>query len=180
MRLPDIITIIPQRDPSAGSWPRRAAFNRNLPTRDGTGAGQRRPGDALFRVLKHGRPDGANTVHAAHRSGAAGRVAGLALLLSTVGIFALVANMVVERTGEIEIRIAGTGLRASVVGLAVGLVLCAGALRAIRSVLYGVGVYDAPTIVAVVTALFSITLLASSAPALRIARIDPAKTLREE
>jgi ABC-type lipoprotein release transport system permease subunit len=49
-----------------------------------------------------------------------------------------------------------------------------------RSVLYGVGVYDAPTIAAVVLTLLAITLAASTAPALRIARIDPAKTLREE
>ena len=41
-------------------------------------------------------------------------------------------------------------MRASALGLILGLVLCAGALRAMRSVLYGVGVYDAPTILLVV------------------------------
>jgi macrolide transport system ATP-binding/permease protein len=120
-------------------------------------------------------------------------MAGLALLLSVVGIFALVANMVAQRTREIGIRIAlgssvrramahvaGSGIRASALGLVVGLALCAGALRAMRSVLYGVGVYDAPTLVAVVLTLFVITLLAATLPALRVARIDPAKTLREE
>ncbi|HEY1159959.1 MAG TPA: FtsX-like permease family protein, partial [Terracidiphilus sp.] len=118
---------------------------------------------------------------------------GLALLLSAVGIFALVANMVVERTREIGIRIAlgssirramvhvgGPGVGASAAGLIAGLILCMGALRAMRSVLYGVGVYDATTIVAVVLTLVAVTLLATTLPALRIARIDPAKTLRDE
>ena len=49
-----------------------------------------------------------------------------------------------------------------------------------RSVLYGVGVYDATTIVSVVLALAAVTLLAASIPVLRIARINPATTLRDE
>ena len=86
-------------------------------------------------------------------------MAALALLLSAVGIFALVANMVAQRTREIGIRMAlgstvgqamvqigRSGAGASVLGLFLGLVLCAGALRVMRSVLYGVGVYDAPTL----------------------------------
>ena len=120
-------------------------------------------------------------------------MAALALLLSAVGIFALVANMVAGRTREIGIRIAlgssirramiqvgGPGVRASAFGLLAGLILCMGALRALRSVLYGVGVYDAPTILAVVLTLLSVTLLATTLPTLRIASIDPAKTLRDE
>jgi ABC-type lipoprotein release transport system permease subunit len=50
----------------------------------------------------------------------------------------------------------------------------------LRSVLYGVGVYDAPTLVGVTLTLAAVTLLAATAPALRIARIDPAQTLRDE
>ena len=120
-------------------------------------------------------------------------MASLALLLSAVGIFALVANIVAQRRREIGIRIAlgstiqkamidvgSSGVGASALGLVVGLILCVGALRAMRTVLYGVGVYDAPTILAVVLTLSAVTLLATSVPALRVARIDPAKTLREE
>ncbi len=122
-----------------------------------------------------------------------GTMAALALLLSAVGIFALVANIVAQKTREIGIRIAlgstirqamvhigGPGVRASALGLALGLMLCAGALRAMHSVLYGVGVYDLPTILAVVLTLASVTLVAVAAPTLRIARINPAKTLRDE
>jgi predicted permease len=120
-------------------------------------------------------------------------MAALALLLSAVGIFALVANIVAQKTREIGIRMAlgstirqamvnigGPGVRASALGLILGLILCAGALRAMRSVLYGVGVYDAPTILSVVWILASVTILAGTVPTLRIARIDPAQTLRDE
>ena len=120
-------------------------------------------------------------------------MASLALLLSALGIFALVANMVAQRTREIGIRIAlgstiqkamihigRSGVSAAALGLVVGLILSAGALRAMRSVLYGVGVYDAPTILLVVLTLSAVTLLATIVPTLRVARIDPARTLREE
>jgi MacB-like periplasmic core domain len=120
-------------------------------------------------------------------------MAALALLLSAVGIFALVANIVAQRTREIGIRIAlgssiqqamvrvgAPGVRAAAVGLIVGLVLCAGALRVMRGVLYGISVYDAPTIVAVVLLLISVAVVATVVPTLRIAGIDPARTLREE
>jgi ABC-type lipoprotein release transport system permease subunit len=50
----------------------------------------------------------------------------------------------------------------------------------LRSALYGIGVYDAPTLVIVVAVLVSVSLAATTIPALRIARIDPAQTLREE
>lgn len=117
----------------------------------------------------------------------------LALLLSAVGIFALVANMVAQRTREIGIRMAlgstigqammqigRAGTVASIVGILVGLVLCAGALRVIQSWLYGVGVYDPETLAGVVVILFAVALMATILPTLRIARIDPAMTLREE
>jgi ABC-type antimicrobial peptide transport system permease subunit len=120
-------------------------------------------------------------------------MAGLALLLSTVGIFALVANIVAQKTREIGIRIAlgssirqamvhtgAPGLRASALGIALGLILCAATLRVMSSVLYGVGVYDIPTITTVVAILAGVALVASIVPAVRIAGIDPAKTLREE
>jgi predicted permease len=117
----------------------------------------------------------------------------LALLLSAVGIFALVANIVAQKTREIGIRIAlgstirqamvhigAPGIRASALGLALGLILCAGALRAMHSVLYGIGVYDVRTILTVVLMLAAVILAAAIVPTLRIAGIDPATTLRDE
>jgi ABC-type lipoprotein release transport system permease subunit len=49
-----------------------------------------------------------------------------------------------------------------------------------RSVIYGVGVYDAPTLAVVLLTLALVTLLATALPTLKIAKIDPANTLREE
>jgi len=122
-----------------------------------------------------------------------GALAAMALLLSAIGIFALVANMVAQKTREIGIRVAlgsslgqvmvqvgRAGVTASLLGVVLGLALSAGALRVMGSVLYGVGVYDAKTILTVVLTLIAVALLATLLPALRIARIDPARTLREE
>ncbi len=122
-----------------------------------------------------------------------GAMAALALLLSALGIFSLVANVVAQRTREIGIRLAlgsslrqamihigAPGVRAAGFGLAGGLVLSAAGLRVMRSVLYGVGVYDAATLTGVVLTLAAVTLLATAIPALRVFSIDPATTLREE
>jgi ABC-type antimicrobial peptide transport system permease subunit len=49
-----------------------------------------------------------------------------------------------------------------------------------RSVLYGIGVYDLPTLLSAIAILAFITFSAAAVPTLRIARIDPAETLREE
>jgi predicted permease len=120
-------------------------------------------------------------------------MASLALLLSGIGIFMLVANLVAQRTREIGIRIAlgstvstamvhvgGSGVGAAACGLVLGLALCIGALRVLRSAIYGVGVYDATTILAVILGLAVVTLIATAVPTLRIARIDPASALRDE
>jgi|HubBroStandDraft_1064217.scaffolds.fasta_scaffold25859_1 macrolide transport system ATP-binding/permease protein len=120
-------------------------------------------------------------------------MASLALLLSAVGVFALVANMVVQKTREIGIRMAlgstvgqamlqigRSGVGASLLGVVLGLVFSAGALRVMRGVLYGISVYDVPTMATVVFTLVLVTLLATILPILKIAKIDPANTLREE
>jgi predicted permease len=122
-----------------------------------------------------------------------GSMAGLALLLSAVGLFALVASLVAQRTREIGIRmalgssvqqamahIAGPGMRASGLGLGLGMILCAGTLRIMRTVLYGVSAYDWPSLLVVIGTLVLVTLAATIIPARRIASIDPARTLREE
>jgi macrolide transport system ATP-binding/permease protein len=122
-----------------------------------------------------------------------GVMAGLALLLSAVGIFALVANMVTQRAREIGIRMAlgstvaqamvhvgRSGFLAAAAGLAIGLAASAGVLQLMRSLLYGVGVYDAPTLIGTVVVLIAVALAATALPTLRITSIDPATTLREE
>jgi predicted permease len=120
-------------------------------------------------------------------------LAGLALLLSAVGIYALVSNLVVQRTREIGIRMAlgstvrqamteigSSGLVAAVAGIVVGVGLSFLVLRILKSELYGVTVYDPVTLIATPVLLGAIALVASLLPALRISRIDPAMTLRSE
>lgn len=122
-----------------------------------------------------------------------GAMAGLALLLSAIGIFSLVASLVTQRTRDIGIRIAlgstvrqaitqisASGVGATAVGLLIGLALCAAVLPIMRSVLYGVRPYDVPSLTAVLLTLAVISLIAATVPALRIAHINPARTLREE
>jgi predicted permease len=120
-------------------------------------------------------------------------MAGLALVLSAVGLFALVANLVAQKRQEIGIRIAlgstiqqamihigKPGLWATALGLSLGLAVAAATLRTMRSLLFGLDVYDVRTILVVVVTLAIVASLAITLPALRVATIDPAKTLREE
>jgi predicted permease len=122
-----------------------------------------------------------------------GTLAVLALLLSSVGIYALVSNLVVQRTREIGIRIAlgstlgqamrkiaSSGVAAALGGVVVGLGGSFFVLRVMKSAIYGVGTYDPVTLVTVPLLLVTVAAAASLLPALRIARIDPAETLRSE
>jgi predicted permease len=120
-------------------------------------------------------------------------LSGVALLLSLLGVYGLVSNLVVQRTREIGIRMAlgstlpramsevgKSAIVAVAYGLGGGLVLAALTLRVIRSELYGVRPYDPASLIVVCALLTLAALAASFAPTLRIARIDPASTLRAE
>jgi len=120
-------------------------------------------------------------------------LAGLALLLSSVGIYGLVSNLVNQRTRELGIRMAlgctvrgamvevsRTGIAATGAGLAVGLLLSFAAVKALRSQLFGVALYDPLTLFAVCALLALVALLAAVLPTFRIASIDPAETLRAQ
>jgi predicted permease len=119
--------------------------------------------------------------------------AGLALLLTAVGIYGLVSWAVRTRTTEIGIRIALGADRRLVVGgvvvagmlpvLAGLLVGAAGALagaRALAGLLTAVGRADALTLGVAAAALTAVALLAAWLPAHRATRIDPAAVLRGE
>jgi predicted permease len=120
-------------------------------------------------------------------------LAALALLLSAVGIYALVSNLVVQRTREIGIRIAlgstsaqammhvgAPGGIAAAAGLAAGIALSFLTMRVISSQIYGISAYDPVTFLAVPLILALTAGAASFLPALRISRIQPADTLRAE
>jgi predicted permease len=122
-----------------------------------------------------------------------GTLATLALVLSLVGVYGLVSNMVVQRTREIGIRMAlgssvrqammevgSSGIAAVSLGLAGGLALSAVSVRLIKSELYGVQTYDPLTFLAVLALLIIAATAATFLPTRRIANIDPASTLRAE
>jgi len=120
-------------------------------------------------------------------------LAGLALMLSAVGVYGLVSNLVAQRTREIGIRMAlgssrrqamfdvgAAGLSAASLGILLGLALSFVVLRLLRSEIYGVKQYDPETLMLVPLLLAALSAIASCLPAVRIARIDPAHALRME
>ena len=122
-----------------------------------------------------------------------GVLAGLALLLTAVGVYGLIANLIIQRTREIGIRLAlGSSIRqamveigrsgvfATILGLAVGLAVSMVALRALKSFVYGIGTYDPLTLLGTCFVLAVVAMATTFLPTRRIARIDPAKILREE
>ncbi|HUI40416.1 MAG TPA: ABC transporter permease [Terriglobia bacterium] len=117
----------------------------------------------------------------------------LALILATVGIYGVVAYSTRQRTHEIGIRVAlgarrrdvlglvlSHGLRLTLTGLGVGLVLAFGATRLLRSELFGVAPTDALTYSLVAIVLGGVALAACYIPARRAMRVDATVALRCE
>jgi macrolide transport system ATP-binding/permease protein len=130
-----------------------------------------------------------------HRSSAwlVGGFACVALLLGVVGLYGVIAYSVGRRTREIGVRIALGAQRRSVyhlimkeaaglilVGIAAGLVGSIGAATLIRSLLFGVRLWDEATLASVSAVLALSALMASYIPARRAASVDPMVALRYE
>lgn len=122
-----------------------------------------------------------------------GVFAAVALLLAAIGLHAVVAFSVSQRTREIGMRMAlgaqtadvvrlvvGQGVGIAVVGVALGGAAALAATRVLRSYLYGVQPADPTTFVVVVAGLVVVAVLASVLPARRAARLDPVDALRAE
>lgn len=122
-----------------------------------------------------------------------GSFAAIALLLAAVGIYGVMAFVVVQRRHEIGLRMA-LGANRGHVTLLIAKEACVLALlgltfgfggavlveRTMQSALYGVGSMDFTVIGLVAILLFATALLASYVPAKRAASIDPMQTLRTE
>ncbi|HEX4378764.1 MAG TPA: ABC transporter permease [Candidatus Acidoferrum sp.] len=130
-----------------------------------------------------------------HRSSAwlVGGFAAIALILSVVGLYGVIAYSVSQRTREIGVRMAlgaqrsavyqlvlGEAGRLAFIGIAAGLALAVGAAIGMRSLLFGVRSWDLTTLIGVATVLAVAALFASYIPAHRAATVDPVVALRAE
>jgi predicted permease len=117
----------------------------------------------------------------------------VALIIAAMGVYAVMAYAVSQRTQEIGIRMAlgaqardvlgdvlGRGLLMAALGAAVGVALAVGVTRLLTSFLYGMDPFDPLTFGGVSLGLGGIALLACLLPALRAARVDPLVALRCE
>jgi predicted permease len=119
--------------------------------------------------------------------------AGLALLLSSIGIYGVVSYLVGQRTREIGVRVAfgadrrdilylilGQGAKLTLLGVAVGIAGGLGITHLMRDVLYGVATSDPLTFAAVAVVVVFVALVACYIPARRAMHVDPLVALRYE
>jgi putative ABC transport system permease protein len=119
-----------------------------------------------------------------------GLFAGVALILSAIGIYGVLAQSVSQRTHEIGIRMAlgaqtrdvlqlivRHGMSLTVIGIAIGLAGAFALTRLLASLLFGVGATDPATFLWISVLLAAVSFFACYLPARRAARLDPIKAL---
>jgi predicted permease len=117
----------------------------------------------------------------------------LAVVMTAIGLFGVIAYMVSQRTHEIGVRMAlgasrsdvlkmviSQGLRLTAIGLGIGLCAAFGAARLLSPLLYGIGANDPTTMMTVAIGLVAIALTACYLPARKAMSVDPSVALRYE
>jgi putative ABC transport system permease protein len=117
----------------------------------------------------------------------------VALLLSAVGLYSVMAYVVSQRTREVGIRmalganrgdvlkmIASQGMKLAVIGIAIGFAMSLALSRVLSSVLIGVGAYDVTIFIVVPLLLALVAFVACLVPARRATKVDPLVALRYE
>ena len=119
--------------------------------------------------------------------------AGLAMLLTAVGLYGVISYSVAQRTHEIGIRMAlgakpkdmmglivGQGLKLGLLGVGIGFVVAISLTHFLSSLLFGVTATDPVSFVGVIFLLLAVVLMACYFPARRAMRVDPMIALRHE
>jgi predicted permease len=119
--------------------------------------------------------------------------AGLALVLAVLGLYGVLSYAVAQRTSELGVRLAlgatpqrvlglvlGDGLRLTITGIVLGMLLGAAAARAMSNQLFGIGAFDPASFALAVGMMLVVAIAASLIPARRAARVDPIVALRCE
>jgi len=117
----------------------------------------------------------------------------LAVVMTAIGLFGVIAYVVSQRTHEIGVRMAlgarrsdvlkmvmGQGLRLTGMGLGIGLGVALAAARLLAPLLYGIGANDPATMTAVAMGLAWIALAACYLPARKAMSVEPSVALRYE
>ena len=117
----------------------------------------------------------------------------VAILLSAVGLYSVMAYVVSQRTREVGIRMAlganrsdvmkmitRQGMRLAAIGVVIGLLLSLALAQVLSSLLIGVSGYDVMTFVLVPVLLSGVALVACYLPARRATKVDPLVALRYE
>ncbi len=117
----------------------------------------------------------------------------LALTLAVIGVYGVTTYMVTQRTSEIGVRVAlgaepsnvvamvlGQSMQMAVVGIVIGIAGALSVTRMVGSLLYVVSPTDPATFAVVSAILIATAVLAGGVPAVRAARMDPVRALRQE
>ena len=171
-------TVTDSTSPAAMIQKQIAALDNNVPTGDVQTMNQR-----LSRMLSYPHL----------RAIILSTFAGLALLLAAIGLYAVLSQLIAQRTQEFGVRMAlgaqrrdllklviREGMVLTFAGLVAGMLVALSLTGFLSSLLYGVKATDPSTLAIVSLLLVLVTLLATYVPARRASRVDPMVALRYE
>jgi putative ABC transport system permease protein len=151
------------------------------------------PDLALFDVRTMEQRAGLSWSKHAFQAGLTDLFGVIAILLAAIGIYAVTAQFVAQRTREFGIRIAlgarvsdiarastDQTVRLAMIGLAVGVPAAAAGASLLRSTLFDTSPFDVRVLVAVAVVIVAVMIVATYIPARRALRVNPVEALRAD